>query len=199
MSIHGRKLRKEPILNCIFRHFHRHGIVFHCDLFYRWFQRTISLIRNGLSGTVADRKPFVRKGNVEKKPRLAKLLKNWTENQSANRSDGLMNASMTFLVKMLSICMKEVGREVQQWVSAVICKTQWRLCHGVKLHSSSSSVGDLDTNEWNYARRKVLSDFHPLCNTIWTVSGCLQLHLLAWKWSQTHCWSSKSITWWTNT
>jgi len=40
-----------------------------------------SLIRNGLHGWVAVRKPFLRKGNREKRLRYAKWHKNWTVNQ----------------------------------------------------------------------------------------------------------------------
>lgn len=35
-----------------------------------------------------------------------------------------------------SVCREEVRREEQQWVSAAICKTQWRLCHGLGMHFS---------------------------------------------------------------
>ena len=40
-----------------------------------------SLIRNGLHGRVAVKKPFLRKGNREKRLRYAKQHKKWTENQ----------------------------------------------------------------------------------------------------------------------
>ena len=40
-----------------------------------------SLIRNGLHGRVAVKKPFLRKGNREKRLSYAKLNKKWTENQ----------------------------------------------------------------------------------------------------------------------
>ena len=40
-----------------------------------------SLIRNGLHGRVAVKKPFLRKGNREKRLSYAKSHKKWTENQ----------------------------------------------------------------------------------------------------------------------
>lgn len=40
-----------------------------------------NLIRCAVIGSVAVKKPFIRKGNMQKRQRYAKLYKNWTHNQ----------------------------------------------------------------------------------------------------------------------
>lgn len=72
-----------------------------------------SLIRNGLDVRMAVKKPFLRKGNREKRLRYAKLYRgDW--------SDRMMNPNLKHLVQIFVTTNK---REVQQWLSTAICKT----------------------------------------------------------------------------
>lgn len=52
----------------------------HLDLLVDLSNVCQNLNRNGLSGRMSVRKPFLRKGNSEKRLAYAKLYKNWTKN-----------------------------------------------------------------------------------------------------------------------
>ena len=58
--------------------------------------RRRSLIRNSFNGRVAATKPFIRKGNREKRLKYAKTQKDWNEDQW-NKCFGVMNQSSYFL------------------------------------------------------------------------------------------------------
>lgn len=75
-----------------------------------------SLISNDPTGRLAVMKPFLSKGNGEKRLGNAKLHKN------RQRSYRAINPNWTLSVL-------EVRREVQQWVTTAICKTHWGLSH----------------------------------------------------------------------
>lgn len=80
-----------------------------------------SIIRNGLSGRITVKKPFVMKGNRKKKLRYAILHWKLTETQWQLMEWWTQVCNVLF--KILSVHVDEVRREVQQWVSTAKCWT----------------------------------------------------------------------------
>lgn len=77
-----------------------------------------SIIRNGLSGRITVKKPFVMKGNRKKKLRYAILHWKLTETQWQLMEWWTQVCNVLF--KILSVHVDEVRREVQQWVSTAL-------------------------------------------------------------------------------
>ena len=112
-----------------------------------------SLIRNGLCGRVAAKKPFSRKGNKVKRQRYAKAHKDWNEDQWKRVL--WRKFFWNFWVPSLTICEKNRWN----WWNMVegpglglnFCQWCWRYC----------------LNWWDHECWKVRTGFNSPCHSVW--------------------------------